>query len=243
MSPRNPRFERDQRAIFDDLITTRWHTYSDRRWDDSRRLEVRLIHARSGSAGRVLNVGCGCGFHDVALAESSLGAHVLGIDVSAKSIEVANREYPHERVVRRVDDIFTMAGGEFDLVTSFQVIEHVDQPQEFLAACARQARPGGHVAVVTPNRARLANRVFRLIGRGEPLSDDLHFEEYTLQELKAMGDPAGLSVIGSFGRDLKLPFANRPFGLLPVPIARRLGCMFPALSEVIGVVFAVRSAP
>lgn len=240
MSARNPHFERDQRAFFDDLVTTQWPTYTDPIWDQSRRLEVDQIIARSGPARRVLDVGCGCGFHDVVLAELPGVDEVVGIDSSAKSIEVANREYAHARVTRRVDDILSMPAGEFDLVTSFQVIEHMDRPGEFLRACALQARTGGHVAVVTPNRRRLANRVFRALGRGEPLSDELHFDEYSVQDLTVMGEALDLALVGAFGRDVKVPFRDRPFGLLPVAIGRQLGRMVPAVAEVIGVVFSVR---
>lgn len=52
---------------------------------------------------------------------------------------------------------------EFELVTSFQVIELVADPHEFLRACARQTRTGGRVAVVTALRARPGNRLYRVL--------------------------------------------------------------------------------
>ena len=55
---------------------------------------------------------------------------VVGIDYSEKSIETAEREYPHPLIERYVSDFlkdkeFILDKGPFDLVVSFQVIEHL----------------------------------------------------------------------------------------------------------------------
>ena len=106
-----PTFLEDQRQFFDELITEEWDTYQSADWDRRRRLEVdslfRLVTPR-----RVLDVGCGCGFHDVLMAERPGVEGVTGIDYSARSIEMAGHFYAHPKVSRGVEDIATMPPGE-----------------------------------------------------------------------------------------------------------------------------------
>ena len=99
---------------------------------------------------RVLDVGCGSGEFP-ALADES-GYDVVGIDISMPSIRVA-REL-HSGVDYRVADPTTVAADEpaaFDLVTLWDVIEHVLYPHEIVRACSGALRGGGILAVGTPN--------------------------------------------------------------------------------------------
>jgi SAM-dependent methyltransferase len=213
-------YQEDQRSFFDKLITGSWDSYHSPLWNEARRLEVAELFARL-SPRTILDVGCGCGFHDVLMAEQEGVAHVEGIDYSARSIQVAQLEYPHPRVHRRVGDLFAEAPAQYDLVVSFQVIEHVRDQLGFLRACARQVRNGGWVAVATPNRLRLDNRI-RLAFRREPvLIDPMHFRELSIAELRELGRAAGLESVASFahGLSLTVPRVNRQI----VPPRRRLG--------------------
>src|SRR5262249_25274750 len=152
-----------------------------RDWELARQFEVGQLFGHVAPR-RVLDVGCGCGYHDVLMAERPGVEEVTGVDYSERSVEVANREYPHPRVRRRVDNVFEMSPGSYDLAVSFQVIEHLTDPVAFLRACARQVREGGWVAAATPNRRRLMNRLLALAGRTPVLADPQHFREYTGDE-------------------------------------------------------------
>lgn len=196
-------YRKDQREFFDALITEDWDTYSDPAWDAARRFEVNrlfeLVAPRT-----ILDIGCGCGAHDVLMAEQPGVERVVAIDYSAKSIETAEREYSHPNVFRSVVDVFDLPAEKFDLVVSFQVIEHLQNPREFLASCAGRARPGGSVAVFTPNRERLTNRVRRRLGLPLALEDPQHAAEHTVADLVRMGSELGLEPVGSFSYGLSL---------------------------------------
>jgi SAM-dependent methyltransferase len=232
-----PTFLDDQRQFFDELITEEWDTYQSADWDRRRRFEIDCLFERV-QPSRILDVGCGCGFHDLVMADKSGVEQVIGIDYSQKSIETANRVYPHLRVNRFVSDINEMGRfGGFDLVVSFQVIEHLSDPTGFLKSCASHATPGGAVAMVTPNRLRLSNRI-RVLGGGRPkLGDPQHFREYIAEELAALGREAGLSYAGHFGYGLTLKVPRVGLGLLPAWANIRLGYLLSALSDCICVVF------
>jgi SAM-dependent methyltransferase len=221
---RNPHYVADQRAFFDELVTKEWDTYDDPRWDAVRRYEVaRLFEVVQPR--RVLDVGCGCGFHDKVMAGYPFVEQVVGIDYSPASVGAAEREYPHLKVRRQVADIRSFEAEPFDLVVSFQVVEHVDDPQGFLDAC--RVLSSGAVAVFTPNRKRLENRLRRLVGKPPALSDPQHFAEYTTDEIAEL---AGMEVLAAFayGMSLHLPKLG---SVIPHGMGIRLGRRLPALAS------------
>lgn len=233
-----PDYRDDQRAWFDHLITHQWQTYSDPAWDATRRFEIDEIFRRI-SPRTVLDVGCGCGYHDLLIAARPGVDTVTGIDYSAESIRVAEEQYPHPKVRRTVGDVFAEAEDphHFDLVCSFQVIEHLRHQQAFVAACARRTRPGGWVAIVTPNRLRLDNRIRRALRRDETLIDPMHFRELSRRELEQTAEGAGVQPIASFAHGLALTIPRLGRQVVPPLVGMRLGSILPAVASVICVIF------
>lgn len=246
-------FIEDQREFFDKLITQDWQDYHNPVWDKARQFDVEQILRLLGSPPwSILDVGCGCGYHDLIFARHPGVERVVGLDYSPKSIEQANRYFSHPKVERLVADIFSDSGklaqilGRFDLVASFQVIEHVTRPQEFLAACTEMTATGGYLAVITPNKRRLGNRLRALLGLPVDLCDPLHFTEYSLADLYQMGSQLGadlgktsrlLKFIACFGRSLTL--SCRGICLLGphLPFNAEMGRMMPDWADSIGIIF------
>jgi len=109
-------------------------------------------HSRRPLEGRTaLDVGCGAGLLAEPLAR--LGAQVTAIDAAPELIEVAR---DHARRQGLEIDYRAAAvenlDGRFDVVTSLEVIEHVADPQAFVAALARRLAKGGLMILSTPNR-------------------------------------------------------------------------------------------
>ena len=104
---------------------------------------------------RVLDVGCGGGILSEALAAA--GAHVTGIDLAPRVIEVA-RLHLHEsslQVDYREISVEALAGqlpGAFDAITCMEMLEHVPDPGSVIDACATLLKPGGCLFLSTLNR-------------------------------------------------------------------------------------------
>ena len=115
-------------------------------------LRLDWIAGHAPLAGKdVLDVGCGGGI----LAESMArrGARVTGIDLSEKALRVAELHLHESRLdVRYEKKAVEDCAGAFDVVTCMELLEHVPDPASMVAACARLARPGGHVFFSTINR-------------------------------------------------------------------------------------------
>src|SRR5258706_2660807 len=120
------------------------------------RLRLDGIDQRAALAGkRVLDVGCGGGI--LAEAMAGRGAAVTGIDLSEKSLRVAELHLLQSKAqvsyeFAAVDDYAERHAGAFDVVTCMELLEHVPEPASMVAACARLVRPGGQVFFSTLNR-------------------------------------------------------------------------------------------
>lgn len=149
-----------------------------------------------------LDIGCGAGLLCEPLAR--LGAGVTGVDAAAENIAAAAA---HAEAMGL--DIRYMAGevagldiGQFDLVTSVEVIEHVADKPAFLRDVAARLAPDGLLVMSTPNRTA-ASRVL-LVGAAEAVGyvprGTHHWQDFvTPEELEALLADAGLRVTAKRG--------------------------------------------
>jgi len=227
-------FHSDQRKFFDNLITEHWDSYISDEWDASRRNEVKELFEII-QPKKVLDIGCGCGFHDKEMAKFPFVEQVDGVDYSTKSIETAEKNYSHPKV-RRWSSDFKVLSGQYDAVVSFQVFEHLDEPEAYLEQCKRLLNRGGSIAIITPNFDCLDNRIRDLRKQDRIFVDPLHFTEYNRLTLSEIASRHGLVELGAFGCDLGsqlVPSLNR----LPQKLRFFLGSAFPFCARIIGSVF------
>jgi len=98
--------------------------------------------------GSVLEVGCGHGhFLDQCVRK---GLRAVGLELSPPDSGKSSAE----KIEILDETIAAHAEGhpqEYDAVCSFQVLEHVPEPKQFLEACCKTLKPGGELIVCTPN--------------------------------------------------------------------------------------------
>ena len=101
---------------------------------------------------RALDVGCGAGLLTEPLAR--LGAEVTGVDAAVSNVEAARSHAAGSglSIDYRQGELAALGLGEFDLVTSMEVLEHVADKPAFVAGLARHLAPGGLMVLSTPNR-------------------------------------------------------------------------------------------
>ena len=163
---RYPHFLTDQKQFFDELITEDCESYKSNEWDYSRKFEIDTLFRKikPPASVSVLDIGCGCGFQDKLMANYSFVRKVDAIDYSRKSIEVAESVYPHPKVTRTVAAFEAFkAEHRYDLIVSFQVFEHLYNPEEYLRFCVEHCTVHGYVVISTPNRLHLYNRIRLLV--------------------------------------------------------------------------------
>lgn len=127
----------------------------------------------------ILEVGCGGGILTEPLA--LLGCRVTGIDAASELLEMAKEHSVSHPSRENIDyhlttiEKFVETNVEkFDAVVASEVLEHVDQPEQFLQACVQCLKPGGSIFVTTVNQnlfswfvvVPLAENVLRLLPPG-----------------------------------------------------------------------------
>ncbi len=114
---------------------------------------ARYLFAQRFSAGKtVLDVACGAGYGAALLGEKA--AAVFGVDLSAEAASHARRHYGSPKVHFAQSNCLTLPfpSGQFHLVTAFEIIEHLEDPEAFLSELQRVLHPAGLLVLSTPNR-------------------------------------------------------------------------------------------
>jgi 2-polyprenyl-6-hydroxyphenyl methylase / 3-demethylubiquinone-9 3-methyltransferase len=139
----------------------------------------------------VADLGCDEGGHAIYLAKA--GTKVVGLETSGEALRLAVR---HDRIGYARADLETslpLEGGKFDALVALDVIEHLNNREQFLDEARRLLKPNGILLLSAPNRETDWNRTARRLGVFE-LSDPDHKFEYSRQELVGAVESAGFSI-------------------------------------------------
>lgn len=111
------------------------------------------MHARDDEEKlRILDVGCGGGIFAESAARRSDTASVTAIDPTPEVIAVAKKHQRHDplllepsRLTYLNTSIEQLAPSDqgYDIITLFEVVEHIQHPSPFLAECLKHLKPGG----------------------------------------------------------------------------------------------------
>lgn len=167
--------------------------YSTGRQEFSRTLNF----ARENNLKRILDVGCGSGaFLDLAKA---VGHEVCGVELNKSAAEKAERKghVIFEELLDNLDE--TKTGGCFDLITFFQVLEHVSDPVSVMKRAGSLLRPGGYIAIAVP----FADGVYRLVPYDPHQWPPHHVSRWRLIDLQQLATAVRMKLT-KFGGDVLL---------------------------------------
>jgi len=103
---------------------------------------------------RVLDVACGSGYGSEIIANYGCSLY-LGIDVSEEAIKYARKHYKRDNVnfiCENGIDLRSVGDNEFDVVVSYETIEHIKRYDLFLKELKRVTKPNGTIIISTPNK-------------------------------------------------------------------------------------------
>jgi 2-polyprenyl-3-methyl-5-hydroxy-6-metoxy-1,4-benzoquinol methylase len=175
---------------------------------------------RSDSKSRIFDLGCGNGV--IASTLSKRGYEVTGVDPSTTGIEQANHNYPELTLeVGSAYEPLADRFGQFSIVISLEVIEHVYSPRDFARTLFQLTEPGGAAIVSTPFHGYAKNLAIALLGKMDQhftaLWDHGHIKFWSVRTLSTLLEEAGFTIeqdvrigrIAMFARSMML-LARRP---------------------------------
>jgi SAM-dependent methyltransferase len=152
------------------------------------------IVERYAARGRILDIGCASGFFLSHAADA--GWDVTGIEPNESLCEVARKKLASHGEVHCAALENAQLDGGYDVITLWDVLEHVTDPLAFLRTCRQLLAPGGHLFLNVPD---LDSLEARLLGRRWPLLLPEHLNYFNRSSLRRCGERAGLTLV-RFGR-------------------------------------------
>ena len=147
-----------------EMVYEHWHRY--------------LIAQQYVKGLRVLDVASGEGYGSHLL--SLHAANVVGVDVSSDAVAHAAVRYPaaNLRYIAAGCVQIPEPDASFDVIVSFETIEHIMQHEAFLREVDRLLVPGGLFIISSPNRPEYSDRT--------GYKNEFHVKELDRAELKAL---------------------------------------------------------
>ena len=138
-----------------------------------------LFAARLARRRRVLDIGCGAGYGSAELANTATS--VTAVDISPEAIALAQSSYaaPNLQFLAASATSIPFPDSSFDLITCFEVIEHIHDWPALLNEAHRLLSPGGQFIVSTPNKSYYAE------SRAQIGPNPFHVHEFEYDEFTA----------------------------------------------------------
>jgi len=141
--------------------------------------------------GKMLDIGCAVGFF---LDEAhQRGWQVQGLDVSAYAVQYVKERFGFDAQHGSFTDL-AISPGTLDLITLWDVIEHVPDPKAYVQKAAALLRPGGIIALATPDVESLPAKLTGKRWVGYKLSEE-HLYYFSINTLKRMLTEAGFEIL------------------------------------------------
>jgi len=181
--------------------------------------KLKFLNLQFPKKGRLLDIGCATGvFLDMARKQ---GWSVEGIEVSHDLAVYAKEKFSLK--VHELDLTQAKLNSEpFDVITLFDVIEHLPQPNLIIEACKELLTSGGILLIRTPMEESLLRDIAKLIYKSSfrKLEFPLlwfysfeHIQSFSLKSLRTLFKNHDLSIVNVFREEESLDRINIPLGV------------------------------
>ncbi len=145
----------------------------------------------------ILDAACGVGYGSAFLAENNL-LKIVAMDKSKEALEIARKQFQKENILFMEDDCNTLQTvsvyAPFDVIVSFETIEHLPDSKKFLLNAFSLLKAGGKLIISSPNQ--------QVSSPEGNLTWDFHEKEYDAIEFCDLLTQSGFSKVSLFGQHL-----------------------------------------
>lgn len=171
--------------------------------------DVRLVQKYCKS-GKLLDIGCSTG---IFLSQLPKSFTATGVELSRAACEKAKADLPEALILNGAIDEIEFDNSVFDVITMWDVIEHLPSPTETISSLTANLAPGGHIFIVTPNfkgfMSRLMQRKWPHLIRG-------HLYYYDKKTIKKILEKCGLEIvlISGYSRNFRVSYILKRLKLI-----------------------------
>lgn len=147
----------------------------------------------------VLDAACGSGYGSMMMIDGG-AREVVGIDISDDAITFAQENYnnPSLAYLKHSCDDLSLLNRKFDLVISFETIEHLSSPEHFIKEVKSVLNEGGLFICSTPNKKRYS-------GLGWAENNQFHLSELYYEEFSKIFKQY-FTVLSTYHQSESIPF-------------------------------------
>jgi 2-polyprenyl-3-methyl-5-hydroxy-6-metoxy-1,4-benzoquinol methylase len=142
--------------------------------------------------GTILDIGSASGAFLRLMMDAGWKAY--GVEPSSSQCEKARRVLGTGAVIQECVLEHAVLPGNFDVITLWDVLEHVTEPVVFLRRCSDLLRPGGYLFLNTP---RIDSAVARALGARWPLLLAEHLNYFTAESLQMCAEKSKLTLVAT----------------------------------------------
>lgn len=180
--------------MFERLSANASYAFYDTLEHPGRKNTWQLLSSHVNANDSVLDIGCSHGHYTALIA--SRAKRVVGVDHNPKSIAIAKRTYQRPNLEFHNGDALQYLNANeqhFDLLVLTHVLEHLEEPDQFLLRFKRFFR---NIYIEVPDAENSQLNQFRQdVGTPYVYSDEDHKWEFTRDELVGVLSSAGLKII------------------------------------------------
>jgi len=153
----------------------------------------------------VLDIACGVGYGCKILFEAGASS-VEGVDISEKLINYAKQNYQNDKIKFNCYSIYDLEKKkEYDLITCFETIEHVQDDRAALRKLHDALKEDGYLIISTPNRRITSPKAKKITDKP---SNPYHTREYLLKEFIQVLKESKFNVIDIYGQRNRIVFPS-----------------------------------
>ena len=146
----------------------------------SQKKRINIIQKKPKGKGRILDIGCATGIDLSGLQKE--GWECFGVEPNSMAAEYARERFGLNVINGYLEDI-KFQDNYFDLVTIFDVLEHVPNPISFVSEVHRILKPSGWLIATLPNSDALERHIFGKYWLGWDIPR--HYRTFNPKNIKA----------------------------------------------------------
>lgn len=184
---------------------------AEKRWERPRR-----VVQRYSQGGALLDIGCSSGGFLSTLRQGPW--KLYGVEMEESTAQRARAASGAEVFVGDVEKA-PFEPGSFDVITCFDLLEHLNEPGQFLCKVKKWLKPSAILVVQVPNISSWEARLFGSFWYGLELPR--HLSHFSTQSLRHVMNELGFEVLSI--ETPSVSYAERSLGFVATGIAERLG--------------------